>query len=51
MELVKGVPLTRYCDEARLTLRERLGRAVARAREDFRAVLKEMEAPPEPRSP
>src|SRR5262245_26040222 len=24
MELVKGVPLTRYCDEARLTLRERL---------------------------
>jgi WD40 repeat protein/serine/threonine protein kinase len=24
MELVKGVPLTRYCDEQRLTLRERL---------------------------
>src|SRR5262249_10355218 len=25
MELVKGVPVTRYCDERRLTLRERLG--------------------------
>ncbi len=25
MELVKGLPFTRYCDEARLTLRERLG--------------------------
>src|SRR4029077_11554614 len=24
MELVKGVPITRYCDEARLTPRERL---------------------------
>jgi serine/threonine protein kinase len=24
MELVKGVPITRYCDECRLTLRERL---------------------------
>jgi WD40 repeat protein/serine/threonine protein kinase len=25
MELVKGVPITRYCDELHLTLRERLG--------------------------
>src|SRR5205823_4091770 len=25
MELVKGVPITKYCDEYRLTLRERLG--------------------------
>ena len=24
MELVKGVPITQYCDERRLTLRERL---------------------------
>src|SRR5205807_151485 len=24
MELVKGVPITRYCDEAKLTVRERL---------------------------
>ncbi|HEX5471964.1 MAG TPA: serine/threonine-protein kinase, partial [Lacipirellulaceae bacterium] len=25
MDLVKGVPITRYCDEQRLTIRERLG--------------------------
>src|SRR5262249_33505047 len=25
MELVKGVPITRYCDERRLAVRERLG--------------------------
>src|SRR5204863_3162166 len=25
MELVKGVPITKYCDELQLTLRERLG--------------------------
>ena len=29
MELVKGVPITRYCDEQQLTLRERLGLFVA----------------------
>ncbi len=28
MELVKGVPITRYCDERRLTLRERLELAI-----------------------
>ena len=25
MELIRGVPITRYCDEARLTVHERLG--------------------------
>src|SRR5271165_1372064 len=28
MELVKGIPITRYCDERRLTLRERLELAI-----------------------
>src|SRR5262249_47459515 len=30
MELVKGVPITKYCDERRLTPRERLGLVVDR---------------------
>ena len=28
MELVKGIPITRFCDERRLTLRERLELAI-----------------------